>query len=131
MNLDENFIEELRAIYAKYAEYNTDSFTDVIEYMVKNFESDLKQTHIEGKILNIISSKYPQYIYRWENMGDGGRWLRIYNVEEEKEDKLEEEVYTIFNNITTNGEFDIMHNIVNKEITKAHYSHLLENKEIK
>ena len=122
----EKLLKDLEDIYKEYQEYQEDNFENLIDLMVKRFRGTLKQTHIEGKILNTISSKYPQYIYRWENMGDDGRWLRIYNVEKEKEKELDIEIDNIFTSINIGYEFDILSNIVDKEVTKEHYSHLLE-----
>lgn len=124
-------IEDLRDLYINHQENLTTNFDTFLEDAKKRMIFEIRQEAFENKVIKEVKKVFPNYIYNWVNAGDGGRLLKVFNVEADKKDNIFEIIKDIMNTYNPEDEFDIMLSIKTIEITEKYYPQYSKNKENK
>lgn len=119
--------EVLEKIYNENSEFQTKSFSDFLADMIKTFSYEVRREALENKMIKTIKEWYPEVVAEAEWVGDGGRWIRIYNCPDDRaeEDVIHKKCSDFLDSLNPNYEFDLMINCVNKTTTKEYYTNKL------
>lgn len=124
-------IEDLRKVYIVHQENLTTNFDTFLEDAKKNMIFEIRQEAFENKVIKEVKNIFPDYTYDWVNAEDGGRILRVFNVEADKDDKCYDIIRDIMDTYNPKYEFDTMLGIKTIEITERYYPQYSKNKENK